>query len=90
MNGRPDPIRIRRAALRQRCAMQREQLSQAADAVQARLRGLDRGVDVIRKIRVAPTLLALLPLILTAVPAFRRLSRALTLVNGLRRLLPSR
>jgi hypothetical protein len=90
MNGRPEPIHIRRAALRQRCAVQREELAHAADAVQERLRGLDRGVDVMRKIRVAPTLLALIPLILAAVPAFRRFSSVLTLVNGLRRLIPSR
>ncbi len=83
-------ISVRRAVLRQRCALQREQLAHAADAVQARLRGIDRGFGALRKIRVAPTLLALLPLILAAVPAFRRVSRALALVNGLRRLIPSR
>ncbi|HEY7928941.1 MAG TPA: hypothetical protein VID71_02950 [Steroidobacteraceae bacterium] len=80
----------RRAVLRQRCALQREELADAADAVQARLRSIDRGFGALRKIRLAPTLFALLPMILAAVPAFRRVSRALAVVNGLRRLLPSR
>ncbi|HEX4023643.1 MAG TPA: hypothetical protein VHX52_02900 [Steroidobacteraceae bacterium] len=79
-----------RETLRRRCAAQREQLTLAADAIQWRLGGIDRGVNAIRKIRLIPTLLTLIPVILAATPAFRRFGRVFSIVNTIRRLLPSR
>jgi hypothetical protein len=87
-------LAARREVLQRRCALQREQLTQAVDAVHAHLQVIDRGFGAVRRIRLLPALLALLPALLpmalSATPALRRFSRVLTLVNSLRRLIPSR
>jgi len=90
MSAPPLSLREQREALRRRCAVQREQLSHALGAVQWRLRGIDRGISAVRRIRLIPALLTLIPMVLTAVPALCRAGRALTIVNSLRWLLPRR
>jgi hypothetical protein len=83
-------LAARREALQRRCALQREQLAQAVGAVHAHLQVIDRGFGAVRRIRLLPTLFALLPMVLSATPALRRFGRVLGLVNSLRRLIPSR
>jgi len=86
MSASPLPLCEQREALRRRCAAQREQLNHALGAIRWRLRGVDRGITAVRKIRLIPSLLMLVPMVLAAVPAFRRAGRALSMVNSLRRL----
>ena len=89
----PQPVNVRRQTLQLRCAEQRMQFAYAAEAVQSRLRGIDRGINAVRSFRVGTKLLALVPMILAVMPMFRRFGRFgrfLTVVNTIRRLLPRR
>lgn len=80
----------RREALQRRCAAQREQLTEAISALELRLHGIDRATTTLRKLRLAPVLLAVIAAALAAMPLFRNLSRGLTIASALGQLLRSR
>lgn len=90
MNGRASAIALRRELLQRRCAEQREQLAEALNAVQSRLSNVDHATLVVRKLRLAPILVALITAAVAAAPLFRNVSRGLTIANAFGQLLRSR
>ncbi len=87
MNSRAGGIAARREALQRRCAVQREQLTASINALESRLSDVDRATLVVRKLRLAPILLAVITTAAAATPLFRNISRGLTIVNALGQLL---
>lgn len=80
----------RRLILRERCAHQRAELSEALGGIGERLEGIDRALLFVRRLRFTPALVGLAAAALGTLPMFRYVSRALGFVRVLRGLLPSR
>ncbi len=87
MKARASALDLRREALQRRCATQREQLTAAVGAVESRLHSIDRATLAVRKLRLAPIMLAVITTAVAATPLFRNISRGLTIANALGQLL---
>jgi len=82
----PAVAHSRREQLRRRCDAQRLQLGNAVAHVQQQLQGLDRGLLMVRRLRVGPALVALGTAAVATLPMFRYVNRALLVVRALRAL----
>ena len=79
----------RRGALQLRCTSQRQEMEQAVGAIQADLRKFDRGLAMVRRIRISPLVVAAGAALALGLGAGRTvgfLSRAWLLFNSLQRL----
>lgn len=79
---------LRREELRAQCAAQRQQLRDALNTLGAELKPVDRGLSMIRRIRISPVLLAggaALALGLGSRRALGGVGRAWLIINSLRR-----
>jgi len=90
VNARTSTITLRREALQRRCASQREQLTEAINAVELRLHGIDRATMTLRKLRLVPALLTVIAAAVAMTPLFRSIGRGLTIAGALGQLLQSR
>ena len=88
MNRRQVDQAERREQLRAQCALQRQRLRDDLSALGAELKPVDRGLSMIRRIRISPALLAggaALALGLGSRRAMGGVGRAFLVINSLRR-----
>ncbi len=57
MSERAESLARRRSALREHCAVQRNELAQAVHDVEARLGSVDRGINAVRHLATKPAVL---------------------------------
>ncbi len=89
MNRRAAEFARRRGALQIRCTVQRQRMESSLAAIEADFRKFERGVAMVRKIRVSPLILgagAALALGLGAGRTMGYIGRAWLLFNSLQRL----
>ncbi len=89
MNQRALEAARRRQVLMLQCAAQREQLLQAASIIHSRLQSVDRGVELVRGLRLSPVMLAgaaALALGLGSTRLVRLLGRGYLVFNTVQRL----
>jgi hypothetical protein len=89
MSVRTVELARREAALRLRCAVQRNEMARQVDGIEARLRAVDRVVMTARRLLLRPTVIAggaVLLILLGRTRTFRVLGRGLVLLSAARRL----